>query len=144
MSDLKNNEKVKVDRAFRRKTNYEKTKDFFDNLSKYIVLILTFPLTIIKGILKPIFDFMDDSMMTQRASIIIGIMLTLYVFNWIFGFVTNLPADRTGLDIAGIVGAILVPIAGLITILLRYGSAGRVNDADEEKTEKPPEKNKDI
>ena len=124
-----NREQNKVSR---RKTRYEKVKGFFDSLGKYIVLIMTFPLDIVGAILKKLFGFMDETNIIPRIALIIGVALTLYVFQWAFMFVQSIPKGQlSGADIAAIVVAVLTPIAGIITILLRFGKSGTVEKEED-------------
>lgn len=122
--------------ASRKRTAYDKTKAFLDGTVKFIVLFMTFPLDIVGAILKKIFGFMDDTKIIPRVALLIGVLLTLYAFQWAFVFVKGVTiAQLTGGELALVIGAILTPIAGLITILIRYGTGVNTDNNKEDKPE---------
>lgn len=122
-------------KVFRKKkeSRFKRLEGSLGTFVDYIVLIMTFPLDVIGAILKKVFGFMDETDIIPRVAMLIGVGLTFYAFHWTFEFVRAISINQmSGVDIAAIIGAILTPIAGLITILLRYGSKDNDDDDDDD------------
>lgn len=131
MNECNKQESLETNKVSRKRTRYDNLKGFLDGITKYTVLILTFPLEILGAILKKVFGFVDENKLIPRIALLVGVLLTLWAFQWAFTFLSGVTiAQLSGTEVAAVIGAILTPIAGLITILIRYGSGNGTDKED--------------
>lgn len=78
---------------------------------------------IIRPPITQIFQIMDEGSLSKRLAVWSGIGLTIYCINWVFELVMNPPQVYSGTDVAAIIGAILIPMAGLTGALMKYGES---------------------
>lgn len=123
-----NNKENDVSPEETKTTKKEKVKKILDDTLECIDMGFNFFWGIVRPFFTNIFEILEEGRVSQRAAVWVGIGLTIYCLQWVFGFVTNPPSVYTGLDVAAIIGALLAPIAGLTGALMKYGESLHTNN----------------
>lgn len=98
-------------------------KGFIERVTGAIEYGYSVAFRIIRPPITQIFQIMDEGSLSKRLAVWSGIGLTIYCINWVFELVMNPPQVYSGTDVAAIIGALLVPMAGLTGALMKYGES---------------------